>query len=208
MKLLRLFPRDQKFFELMLKSAQNCERGAQLLVALAQKLDKLEQRAEAIKEVERQGDALTQEIIQKLDRTFITPIDREDLHRLATAIDDVLDLIDSVADRAALYELQTTTKAMKQLAGLLHRSCQEITQGVAGLERGDRQAINGHCRRVDEMEREADSIVRRAIAKLFKSEPDPIEVLKWKEVYDFLEEAIDCCEDGADLLESTAIKHS
>lgn len=205
---MRLFPRKGRFFELALQAAQNSEHGAQLLVELVRTFTEVERQARAIAEVERRGDALTQEMIQRLDRTFITPLDREDLHLLATSIDDVLDLIEAVADRAALFKLEASTEPMVRLAELLHRSCREITQGVARLEAADRQAIHRHCRRVDELETEADRIARGAIADLFESESDPIAVMKWKEVYDFLEEATDCCEDVADVLESIVIKHS
>lgn len=168
----------------------------------------LAEQAKQIKKIEHDGDTITHNIIKKLDQTFITPIDREDIHQLASAIDDVLDLIEAVADRIVIFKIQKSTPAAQKMAEILEKSTEEIAKGIAALENMSSEIIDKYCVEVDRLENEADRASRDAIAGLFENEKNPIEVIKWKEIYEFLEDATDCCEDVADILESVVLKHT
>jgi len=168
----------------------------------------LAERAKQIKKIEHDGDTITHNIIQKLDKTFITPIDREDIHELASALDDVLDLIEAVSDRIVIFKIQKSTPAAQKLAEILEQCAEEIVKAVAALEDISSEIIDNYCIEVDRLESEADRASRDAIAGLFENEKNPIEVIKWKEIYEFLEDATDCCEDVADILESVVLKHT
>jgi predicted phosphate transport protein (TIGR00153 family) len=204
----KLFPKDGQFFELCNRAAENLRQGASELHTMLAAGKDLGERAKRIKQIEHDGDTLTHQLIQKLDQTFITPIDREDIHQLASALDDVLDLIEAVADRVVIFKIQKPTPAAQKLAQILEKSTGEITKAVAALEHQSEEIINTYCMEIDRLESEADRANRDAIAGLFENEKNPIEVIKWKEIYEFLEEATDCCEDVANILESVVLKHT
>jgi len=204
-----IFSREERFFELLSRSAENVHASATRLVELMSQEEPPPQIAQAIKECEHQGDELTHEILKKLDQTFITPIDREDIHTLACIIDDVLDLIEAVADRMMLFKITRPTEAAQRLARLIHQATEEICRGVALLGKAkDHEIIYKHCVEIKRIEEEADHINREATAQLFEEERDPIAVIKWHEIYEFLEEALDRSEDVANILESVVLKHS
>ena len=199
-------PRKEKFFDLFEKAANNIHRGAELLVEMMQNYQDPKKQAETIKKVEHDGDTITHDIIYKLNQTFITPIDREDIHSLTSALDDVLDLIEAVSDRMVMYRVETPTEVARQLAEIIHQSTSEIIKGVELLRKpGD---VRPHCIEINRLENEADRISRDAVAQLFHKEQDPITVLKWKEIYEHLEEATDRCEDVADVLEAITLKYA
>ena len=199
-------PRKEKFFDLFESAANNMHRGAELLVQMMQNYQDPKKQAETIKKVEHDGDTITHDIIYKLNQTFITPIDREDIYSLTSALDDVLDLIEAVSDRMVMYRVETPTEVARQLAEIIHQSTSEIIKGVELLRKpGD---VMPHCIEINRLENEADRISRDAVAQLFHKEQDPITILKWKEIYEHLEEATDRCEDVADVLEAITLKYA
>jgi len=204
--MFRLIPREEKFFEMFEAAAQNIHRGAYLLKEMMETYRDPEKQAEAILEVEHAGDTITHDIVHKLNQTFITPIDREDIYALSSALDDVLDLIEAVSDRMIMYKIKTPTETARRLAEVIFKSAEEIVKGVGLLKAVGN--VKPYCIEINRLENEADRISRDAVAALFENERDPIMILKWKEIYEHLEEATDRCEDVANILENVVLKNS
>lgn len=202
--LARLLPRERSFFNLFMDVTANMQQGAQALAALFQDYRDVAARAQGIKDLEHKGDQLTHDIITRLNQTFVTPFDREDIHALTTKLDDVLDLIDAVATRLVIYRVETLRPGAAELADILVRSTAQIHAAVSRLERQD--GIIEHCIEINRLENEGDTAVRAAIAHLFREEKDPVELIKWKEILEVLETATDKCEDVANVLESVVLK--
>ncbi len=199
-------PKDGAFFELFRKDAHNMIEGSRLLKAMMEDFRNPVEQAKRIKDVEHIGDEITHDIARRLNQTFITPIDREDIHALASAIDDILDLVHAVADRFVVYKVATPTETALKLADILYRASVAVGSGVERL--GQPLAnINECCKDINTLENEADRVTRDAISALFEAEKDPILVIKWKEIYENFEEGTDRCEDVADILERIALKH-
>jgi predicted phosphate transport protein (TIGR00153 family) len=205
-----LLPRDEHFYGLFEESTQNIVHAASALMNLP--LASTEERARIIAEIEEyehQGDLITHRIFLQLSGTFVTPFDPEDIHVLASALDDILDNIDGAAGRFLLYKVREVPPEMVKLIRSLHGSVLELQRGVHMLRRlhksNDLRAV---VERVNEYENEADSIFESAIANLFDSHTDPIEIIKLKEIYVSLETATDDCEDAANVLETIMIKHA
>ncbi len=199
-------PKDGAFFELFRKDAHNMIEGSRLLKAMMEDFRNPVEQAKRIKDVEHIGDEITHDIARRLNQTFITPIDREDIHALASAIDDILDLVHAVADRFVVYKVATPTETALKLADILYRASVAVGGGVERL--GQPLAnINECCKDINTLENEADRVTRDAISALFEAEKDPILVIKWKEIYENFEEGTDRCEDVADILERIALKH-
>ncbi len=205
--MFRILPRDQEFFKLFEKASQNILDGADLLKDLLDNFDDVREKARMIEEVEHKGDTFTHEIVKKLNTTFITPIDREDILALASSIDDVIDLIHAAATRISLYKITEPTPQCKELGFLILKSTKELQRGIACLS-SDIEKVYDHCVEVNSLENEADRVCRDAIAFLFEHEKDPIVILKWKEIYETLETATDRCEDAANVLEGVALKNA
>jgi predicted phosphate transport protein (TIGR00153 family) len=207
--MFRIIPRDEEFFSLFTKASENIVEGAERLKDLLDQFDDLRERARQIEEVEHKGDTITHDIVRKLNTTFITPIDREDILALASAIDDVIDLIHGVATRVNVYKISATTPYAKELGFLILKAVQELNKGISHLPlpKG-RDRVYEHCVEVNSLENEADRVCRDAIAQLFEHQSDPITILKWKEIYETLELATDRCEDAANVLESVALKNA
>ena len=204
-----LLPHDEHFYDFFEESAQNLVSAADLLIGFGK--GSFEERAtlaSKIKDLEHQGDSVTHKIYSELNATFVTPFDREDIHHLASALDDVLDYIDGSAARFVLYKLTECPKDMLKLIETLQRSTKEIQVGV-NLLRDFRQAekLQKVLQRINEYENEADAIFERAVADLFEHERDAIQIIKLKEIYVSLETATDKCEDAANVMESLLIKH-
>jgi len=161
-----------------------------------------------IKDVEHKGDAITHSIIQKLNKTFITPLDREDIYSLASKLDDILDLIDASAQRFIMYNVDHATPEAKSLAFLILQGCQAVDKAVGKLGNKANEQIFECCVEINAIENEADRVSREAISRLFDEEKDPIALLKWKEIYETLEKATDKCEDAANILESVVVKNA
>ena len=204
--MFRIIPRDEAFFDMFEKAAQNASDGALVLKDLLDHFDDVKEKARQIEEIEHKGDALTHEIIRKLNTTFITPIDREDILALTSSIDDVIDLIHAAATRIMLYKIAEPTPQAKELGFLILKSTRELHRGITRLSTKMDEVFE-HCVEVNSLENEADRVCRDAIAKLFDQEKDPIYILKWKEVYETLETATDRCEDAANVLEGIALKN-
>lgn len=201
-----LIPKDQKFFEMFNRAAENTLRGALLLKTLYEKYENPVELVEQIKKVEHDGDTITHEIIKRLNTTFITPIDREDIYSLTSAIDDVLDLIDAVANCMMVFKVDKPTPESIQLVELIARCAQKVVELVSLL--GKSQDVLRHCVEINSLEEQADRVTVNAIARLFEVEKDPITVIKWKEIYEKLEGATDRCEDVANIIESIVLKNS
>ena len=199
-----IFPKEERFFGLLLRAAENGRAGAEQLVQLMTDYDSPQMVAQKIKEVEHQGDELTHELLTKLDQTFVTPLDREDIHALSSSLDDVLDLIDEAASRMMLFKLNTPWPPAIELAKIIVRCSNQIVTAVSSLEEKD--SVLQHCIELNRLENEADHVGRNALAQLFEQERDPIVIIKLKEIYEDLEGAIDKCEDVANVLESVVVK--
>lgn len=204
--MFRWIPREEAFFEMFGQAAQNVQRGALALKEMMENYRDPVLQAEGVKKIEHDGDTITHEIVKKLNQTFITPFDREDIYALTCALDDVLDIIEAVADRMVVFKVKEPTAEARKLADLIVRSSDQIGQGIALL--GKSQDLSRYCVEINRLENEADRITRDAIARLFENQADPITVIKWKEIYEDLEEATDRCEDVANVLENISLKNA
>lgn len=204
--MFRFIPRDEKFFDLFQVSALNIREAAVALKGMVESDRDYDSWLKQVEEYEHAGDRITHDLIKKLNRTFITPLDREDIHQLASGLDDVVDLIEAAATRLALYKITRCTDSAKRLAELIHQMTEEIVLAVQKLK--NLQGILPHCVEINRLENVADRVARDAIAALFVGGHDPIEIIKWKEIYETLETATDRCEDVADVLERIVLKHA
>jgi len=206
---LKFMPREERFFELFNEQTGNLVRGAELLVKLVADHTQAEDVRRQIEEVEHQGDITTHEIADRLNRTFNTPFDHEDIHELAARLDDVLDNIEATADRMFLYEAGRAGPEMVTLAENLSDATKALAMAVEGLHDVTRNArrIMDYCIEIHRLENVADEQSRLALARLFRG-TDALYALKWKEIYDHVENAIDKCEDVATILEGIVVKHT
>jgi hypothetical protein len=205
----KLMPRADEFFEDFEKLAATTIEGARLFVELLNNGDDITRRAKAIKDVEHRGDEITHRAITRLHTQFITPFDRGEIHRLLSRIDDVLDLTDAATERLALYELSPMLPDARDLADVLLRTTMKMQEAVQGLRNVKQPALAlQRCREVNELENEGDRLLRRALADLFKSGRDPLTVMMWKEILDYIEQAIDRAEDVANVIEGVVLEHA
>jgi predicted phosphate transport protein (TIGR00153 family) len=205
----RFLPREHGFFDFFDRHAHKTVEGAKEFLALASgKLD-IEAGAKRIKEIEHETDVITHHCVEALHKTFITPLERDDIYRLITRMDDIMDFVEAASERLALYEIRTLTPECRQMADVLVRSTEEVQRALRGL-RDMRQAdaVIKSCIDINRMENEGDEILRAAVAKLFKEERDPIVIIKWKEIYENLENATDRCEDVANIIEGVVLEHA
>ncbi|MBX3236580.1 MAG: DUF47 domain-containing protein [Nitrospiraceae bacterium] len=202
-----LIPREEAFFDLFKNAAHNMIEGSRLLKDMMEDFHNPVEKAKRIKEVEHVGDGITHEIARKLNQTFITPIDREDIHDLASALDDILDVVEAIADRFVLYKVTAPTELAIKLSNVLYQAAVEVgaTVDLLGKPHPD---VTECSVRVNSLENEADRISRDAISGLFENVTDPIAVIKWKEIYENFESGTDRCEDVANILERIALKHT
>jgi len=204
----RFIPREERFFELFSAAAENVVKGAGLLLDLVTHPDRAETLRRQIEEVEHEGDITTHEIADRLNRTFVTPFDHEDIHALAGALDDVLDDIEATADRMYLYEAGPPSEEMVHLVTVLAEATSAVQKAVNGLsDMKNARRILDYCIEIHRLENIGDENSRLALAKLFRGS-DAIHALKWKEIYDHVEDALDKCEDVASIVESIIVKHS
>jgi len=201
----RLIPREEKFFTDFQALADELKTGSRLLEEMLEPAHPIWNKADEIKEVEHKCDFLTHGIIQRLNRTFVTPLDREDIHALARSLDDVMDSIDAAATLLRLYRLDTVRFGARELAQIITSSTHQVRLALDALEK--HKGILGHAVEINRLENEADRIHQQAVSKLFDDEHDPLTVMKWKEALDFLEDATDRCEDVANVLEGVMVKH-
>ena len=199
-------PRESGFFDLFEQASQNVVEAGQGLKNLMMSFNEPQKQIQHIKDLEHKGDGLTHDIIFKLNKTFITPLDREDIHELASALDDILDEIDAVAELFLVFKIQRPTPTALRLSEILHESVLEVGKGIY-LLRQKNWDMKECGIRVNTLENEADRVLREAISKLFEEEDDPKTVMKWKEIYENFEKGTDSCEDVLNVLERIALKH-
>jgi predicted phosphate transport protein (TIGR00153 family) len=202
--MVRLIPRDTKFFDMFAEMAGNITEGATLLKAILSDLQNVEVRVQQLKDLEHKGDDMTHSILVKLNSTFITPFDREDIHALASAMDDVLDYVYAAGERLVMYKIRTAPAAASELAGVILRQAEQLSKAVGMLEKHDN--VLDICVEINRLENEADRLARAALADLFDKEKDPISLIKQKELIEVLETATDKAEDAANVLESVVLK--
>jgi uncharacterized protein len=202
----RLIPREERFFDLFVEDAANVLDGARQLEAMLRSFDNADKAAKRIRETEHRGDEISHDISRRLESTFVTPFDREEIHALISGLDDILDLIEEVADTFVLYRIQSPTKTSVKQAALVVQACETIHQALGHL-RGFRD-MERYITEIHRIENEGDKLSRSAIAGLFDDGTKTIDVLKWKDVYALLEDTIDKCEDVADLIERIVVKHA
>jgi len=203
---LPFIPREEKFFELFVDDANNVLAGARLLEEFFRSYDQRERIASQLRDLERKGDGLSHDIGQKLEHTFVTPFDREDIHQLISRLDDVLDFVEEVADTCILYKIDAPTQTAQAQAEIITRQCEEIMRALEKLK-GFKE-IGPHWIEIHRLENDGDRIVRQAMADLFTDGADPMEVIKWKDLYALLEDTIDACEDVANVIERIVVKHA
>ncbi len=199
-----LIPRDEKFFDLFREQAELVRQAAQMLAELFENFNEVEKKVTEIEFLEHKGDQLMHSIMTKLNKTFITPIDREDIHSLSSALDDVLDLVDTVASRIVTYKVHEVTPGARQLTLVILHGAEIVTKAVSEL--GQPENILDFCSQLTQLEKQADRIKTECVGRLFEDKLDPVEIIKWKELYEVLESTTDKLEDVADVLEAVVVK--
>ena len=202
----RLIPRDNSFFAMFSAMSDNLIGGARALVELFKNYQDVEKQVDQIQRIEREGDELTHAILTKLNQTFITPFDREDIHQLASKLDDVLDFINAAGARLVMYRITAPPPAAAELAKIILMQSQELQKAVSLMQKNGN--ILAHCVEINRLENEADQVSQQAIAGLFEREKDPINLIKIKELLEFLERATDKAEDVANVLETVVLKNT
>lgn len=207
----KLLPHDERFFTLLEESSQNIVHASELLKELPKSNNDREREriVGRIKELEHRGDDITHRIFSELNATFVTPFDREDIHKLTSALDDILDHIDGSAGRVTLYKIRKSPHQMVELIEVLHHSIVELNKAV-GMLRNVHQSgdLLGVFQKVHQYENDGDSLFEQAVADLFDKEKDPVRIIKLKEIFVGLETATDKCEDAANVIEGILIKHA
>ncbi len=204
--MMRLIPKDTSFFEMFAAMSNNLIDAARALVDLFADYHNVEAKIEDIRRIEHLGDEMTHSIMRKLNQTFITPFDREDIHTLASSLDDVVDFINAACARIVMYRITDPPAEAGQLARLILAQCEELEKAVSHLQKSD--DVLRHCVEINRLENEADQVSRVAIARLFDHETNPINLIKIKELLEFLETATDKAEDVADVLETVVLKNA
>ena len=202
----RFIPREERFFDDFVALAVQIRKGAGLLEEMLAPDRPIWDKADEIKEVEHKCDFITHEVIQRLHRTFVTPLDREDIHTLARTLDDVMDAIDASAAVVRLYQIDRVRPDARELAHLVAISAEQVVIAMKALER--RHGVAEPAVEINRLENEADRAHQNAVRRLFEEEQNPVAIIKWKEILDFLEAATDRCEDVANVLEGVVVKHA
>ncbi|MBI5195181.1 MAG: DUF47 domain-containing protein [Nitrospirae bacterium] len=205
---MKLFPKEIDFFEIFDRASLNLTKAANLLVALMEKFDNIDVRVKEIYETEQEGDILTHDIMKKLNKTFLTPIDREDLYALASRLDDVLDLIWGAADRLSVFKLKESTKEAISMSKDLLTTVEVMHKAMKMLKEKNYSHVQEYCIEINRLENRVDRDFRDALGKLFDEIKDPILIIKWKEIYEHLENASDKCEDVANVMEAIVLKYA
>jgi len=202
-------PKEEKFFELFEESARNMVKASQVLREMMNTWEFVEGRVAEITELEHVGDTITHQIMAQLNRTFVTPFDREDIALLGHTLDDVTDFIHAAADAMLIYKIDNPTRRAKELADIIVQAATEIERAMPRLRhRAELKQILGYCVEINRLENMADRVFRAAMAELFDDAVDTALVIKWREIYEHMESATDRCEDVANVLEGVALKHA
>ena len=204
----RFLPRETSFFDFFEQHAALTIEGTKELLSLVTTGANIPTKCRRISDIEHETDTITHRCVEALHRTFITPIDRDSIHRLITRMDDVMDFVEAAAERIDLYEVTVMTPEVRDMADVLHRAAVQVEAAMRGLRSmKEPQEMLKLCIDINRLENEADAILRRSVARLFKEEKDPIVVIKWKEIYENLENATDRCEDVANIIEGVILEH-
>jgi predicted phosphate transport protein (TIGR00153 family) len=204
---MRLLPREEKFFNLFSKQVEVISEASGLLLdGTRAGNSRLAEVAKLIIDLEHEGDEIIHEIFTRLNQTFITPLDPEDIHNLSSKLDDVLDGIEDAVHRMVAYRLEAIPEGMIALAEIVHRCCKAMEKAFLALEKNEK--VMEHCIEINRLENEADNLVRGKVSELFENEKDAIKLIKLKEIYEFLESTTDSCEDVADVLQNVVVKNS
>jgi len=204
--MLNLLPRDGTYFDRFTEMARRIHEAGGILARFFEGESSIRSVADQIKRLEHECDEISHEILRDIDQTFITPIDREDIHQLAVRLDDVIDLIDGTVRRVSLFNVREPTDHSRGLAQIIVRVTRELVEAVAELRR--QKGVVEHCIRIKQLENEGDVAYQEALASLFRGDIPPLEVIKWKDIYENMEGCIDQCEGVAHVLESVVLKHS
>ena len=201
-------PKSIDFFELFDDASRNVIKAASLLVAVFLDMDNLAVISKEIRKSEKEGDIITRDIIKKLHKTFIPPIEHEDIHALATKVDDVIDMIWASVDRFTLFRLSVPTKEVIAMANGILTTSEVMNKAFIALRDEQYSFVEEYCIEINRLENRIDRLYRDALEKLFAESKDPIEIIKWKEVYEYLEKAANACEHVADILQTIVLKHA
>ena len=206
-----LVPKEEKLFELLAKQSENALKAAEELKEFVRDYEKSSRserksKSNSMKSIERKGDEIAHEIMEKLDTTFITPIDKEDIHRMTVLLDDVVDLIDTATLRFVILGIERIDNHIIKLVSVTHQSVEELNKAVADLKK--LKHVKEHYVKIHSLENEADEVYYNALSELFHFFKNPIDIIKYKEVYELLEGVTDKCEDVANVIESIVIKHA
>ncbi len=205
----RLMPTEGKFFDLFIQHGELCVKGGKELVSLMTNFDDLEHRVHAIETIEKQADKVTHATLELLHKTFITPLDRDDIHKLITRMDDILDLMEDVGQTIWLYDIKQITPEAKRLAELCQACCEKVLASVSLLHNmNNAREILSICAEIDRLESDADHVMRAAMSKLFREEPDVRNLIKLKAIYEILETVTDRCEDVANIVEGIIVENA
>ena len=203
-----LIPREQKFFDLFEEGAHNLVEAGEAFADLVENWDNVVEKVSKLEELEHKGDSITHRIMALLHSTFVTPFDREDIALLTNAIDDVLDLIHGAADTMLIYRVQAPTQRARELAEIIREGVAEVERAVKYLRhRGQLKQMLVSCVELNRLENAADEVLKQALGELFQDSSDMVQVIKWRELYEHMEDATDRCEDVANILEGIVLKH-
>ena len=203
---VRIIPREERFFDMFVEDSANVLSAARMLEEMLRAYDDLPRRTAELRDAEHRGDEISHDIGHRLEGTFVTPFDREDIHSLISGLDDVLDYVEEVGDTFVLYRIETPSAIAVQQAAIIVKQCELLHEALLhlrGFKNLDRYWIEVH-----RLENEGDQVVRGAIAGLFDGKTDAIEVIKWKKIYNLLEATVDACEDVANIIERIVVKHA
>jgi len=204
-----IIPKEEKFFDIFEEAADNVQKGACAFRDLVANWSLTSEKIKLIRDLEHEGDRMTHEVIDKLNRTFITPLDREDIHALTTELDDVIDIIQSTMDRMLLFRITATTPALLKMVDVLVQSTEAIGKAIKSLRdlKHTRRTLD-FCIEINRLENEGDACLKTALEELFADPKDVLEVIKWKEIYEATEFATDKCEDVANVIEGIIVKNA
>lgn len=206
---MRLIPREEKFFDLFEELAEKIDEGARLFLDMLNNYESFEPRLVKLKEIEHEADLITHRTYEKMHKTFLTPLDREDIYALVNKMDSILDMTEASAIRMSLYRIKQPAEELIEQAKLLTEATQRVKTIVHGLrDMKNAPLILKNCVEINTIENAADSILRTTMARLFERETDPFELIKWKEIFERFEEALDVCEDVSNIVEGIVLKNA
>jgi len=206
---MRLIPREEKFFDLFEELATKIEEGSLLFMDMLENYEQIEPKIARISEIEQEADIITHRTYEKMYRTFLTPFDREDIYALLNKMDTILDIIEACAIRMSLYKIEKPARELIELARILNKAITKVKEIVYALrDKKNPQMILDACVAINTAENEGDVVLRRAVCRLFAHKEDAVELIKWKEIFERLEEATDVCEDVSNIVEGIVLKNA